>query len=194
VNILLLLALTLFGAQEGVLEKTSLSFEGNSIALRPYNVDGEGYFATLVVLKPDGSVLFESKQVIEPDDPMAFGSWPIGVSLPEIVGDIDKDKVIELVTPAPQSDVRPVQFKVLRWLEGGFRPAFTRALLLGKDGHVRWTTPKEGNQTWVSHFDGWQGDQLKATLMTNSGKTGTALLSSERGGFVLVRWTSPLKS
>lgn len=193
-KILVLLALLLFGQpQEGVLEKTALSFDGNSIALRPYNVDSEGYFATLVVLRGDGSVLWESGQVVEPSDPMAFGSWPHGISLPEVVGDIDKDKVIELVTPEPISDVRPVQFKVLRWLEGGFRPAYTRALLLGKDGHVRWTTPKEGNQTWVCGFDGWQGDQLKARLMTNTGKTGKALLASERGGFLLVKWTSPLK-
>ena len=196
--LLALLALpALADVQEGVLEKTAftvtLNGQVDTIALRPYRVEDGGYFATLVVLKPDGTVLWESNLVVEATDPMAFGSWPIGVSLPQIVGDFDKDKQIELITPMPVSDVRPVEFKVLRWLDGTFRPAYTRALLLGKDGHVRWTVPKEGNQTWVSSFDGWKGDQFQVHLMSTDGKSGQAVLTAERGGFALVKWVTPLK-
>lgn len=183
--------------REGVLEKTGVTLaiqgEVDNLALRPYRVTEDEYFATLVVLRPDGSVRWESSQVADAGDPMAVGAWNYGVSLPELGGDIDRDKVVELIIPAPVSDVRPVEFKVLRWLEGGFRPAYTRALLLGKDGHLRWTTPKEGNQTWVSHFAGWKGEKIVVDLTSTQGKTGKALVTPEKGGFAISSWLSPLR-
>lgn len=196
--LLALLALPVVAeTREGVLEKTGVTFalegEVDNLALRPYRVTEDEFFATLVVLRPDGSVRWESSQVAEASEPMAVGSWNYGVSLPELGGDIDGDKVVELIIPAPVSDVRPVEFKVLRWLEGGFRPAYTRALLLGKDGHLRWTTPKEGNQTWVSRFVGWKGEQIVVELTSTRGKTGQALVTPEKGGFAVSTWLKPLR-
>lgn len=197
-KILLLLALLLLGApKEGELEKTSLTctLQGQScsLSMRPYRVENGEYYATLVVLRPDGTVLWESPQVVDSNDELAFGAWNHGVSLPELVGDFDRDKQVELIAPQPVSDVSPVEFKVYRWIDGTFRPAYTRALLLGNDGKARWTVPKEGNQTWVSRFDGWQGDKILASFTSTQGKTGQALLTPDRGGFLVAKWVSPLK-
>lgn len=195
----LLLAGSALAQVEGELleESWSCDLDGDKqpekIALRAYRVQEGNYFASVVVIRADGTVLWESEKVAEASDPMAFGAWDFGVSLPEMVGDIDRDKQIELVAPAPLSDVRPVEFKVYRWLDGTFRPAYTRALLLGKDNRFRWTVPKEGNQAWVARFEGWQNDKLVAGVTSTAGKTGKVLLSPEKGGFIVVRWLSPLR-
>jgi hypothetical protein len=197
--LVLLLSVLALAQVEGELLKESWSCDldgdkqAETMTLRAYRVEEGNYFATLVVLGADGKVLWESEKVAEATDPMAFGAWDFGVSLPEVVGDIDRDKQIELVAPAPISDVRPVEFKVYRWLDGTFRPAYTRALLLGKDNRFRWTTPKEGNQTWVARFEGWQSDKLVAGVTSTVGKTGKVLLAPEKGGFIVVRWLSPLR-
>ncbi len=93
------------------------------IARRRLGADTEiGEFFQLMVKSADGAVLWTSPEILDPNHPLAFGEWHFGVSLPQLAADVDNDGKIELIAPAPQSDVSPTFFRVLQWTGREFAP------------------------------------------------------------------------
>lgn len=113
-----------------------------------------GTFYQLRVSDSTGAVIWEGADLKDVEHPMVFGEWHFGISMPQLVGDIDQDGKIELVAPEPQSDVSPTWFRVLEWRHGRFYLSRSAALLETPKGSGKfvWTGGEEYLGTWISKF------------------------------------------
>ena len=146
---------------------------------------------------PQGAVLWEDKNRAE-----VFYIGHTGVEELEILGDIDGDGAVELVSPRAQSDVRPVAFRLLRWQGGRFESIPGGFLYASAKGPVEffWSRadlPSYDGICWISRFlDCPEPGKVKAALIAQTPEgmqVGEALLTGGPRGFVLESWTSPLR-
>lgn len=164
------------------------------------NTEDLGSFLQLVVYDASGKALWKGPSKADPDNPLVFGEWHFGVSVPEIAADIDGDGAIELIAPAPQSDVSPTLFRILRWIDGAFSPVKQAALMESPSGSgtFLWSEAEIWEGTWISSFVGINGDgsmQVNVThyLSEEPMRTGKANVTVIEGGFQVRDWTTPLK-
>jgi len=129
------------------------------------------------------------------EDPLVFGEWDFGISMPEVVGDIDGDGRVELVAHAPQSDVSPTSFRVLRWTGNQFKPVFVKSLT-GKasPGAVfSWTNKPSNANYWVHKWLGPTDGGWRVGLMFYNGtgepSMAEGILKPSGGGYTLTRVT-----
>ncbi len=125
------------------------------ILVVPFGENEEGQFLYLAVLDDNGDMIWTGPKEFSTENPLILGEWHFGISLPEVVGDIDGDGQIELVVPAPQSDVSPTSFRILRWHSGSFEPIYTSTLMETPQGTGRfiWSDRGQATGTWVAAFD-----------------------------------------
>jgi hypothetical protein len=90
--------------------------------------DQLGTFYQVVVKDAQGAMLWKSPEVLAVDHPLAFGEWDFGISLPQFAADVDRDGQVELIVPAPQSDVSPTTFRMFRWNGSAFAPWQVKSL------------------------------------------------------------------
>ncbi len=166
-----------------------------TISWRVSSKDGDNAFHQVTVTDAGGKVLWRSPQVRAADDPMAFGEFDFGFSLPEFAGDLEQDGTVEMIVPAPQSDVSPTFFRVFRWSGAAFEPKFSRALTGPgkKDALFSWTENPRNGDYWVQRWHGasaeggWVAD-LVALPRGDTVFMGTAVLVPKGGKFQLLRW------
>lgn len=158
--------------------------------------DAGDYFQ-LVVTDATGRRVWAGPRELDLANPLVFGAWHHGVSLPECLADVDGDGAPELIAPAPQSDVSPTIFRVLRWSGGAFVPVRTGTLMETPKGSGRYPWGNENRipGRWVSRFVAAEAGAVTAEV-TEYGepdlRTGIALLAPRPGGFALARWVKPL--
>ncbi|MEX2578450.1 MAG: hypothetical protein WD342_05270 [Verrucomicrobiales bacterium] len=164
------------------------------------NTEDHGSYLQLVVYDAGGNAVWKGPSEVNPENPLVFGEWHFGVSVPEIVADIDDDGAIELLAPAPQSDVSPTLFRVLRWADGAFFPVKQAALLESPrgSGSFLWSEEEKWEGTWISSFVGVNGDgslQVNVTryLSEEPMRMGKANVTIIPEGFQVRDWTTPLK-
>ncbi|MBI4864095.1 MAG: hypothetical protein HY815_28135 [Candidatus Riflebacteria bacterium] len=161
-----------------------------------------GDFYQLVVLDADGKTIWSGPTGRDTANPLIFGSWDFGVTLPQVAGDIDGDGFVELVGPAPQSDVSAPSYRVFRWKGLGFKLVRDEHLIEDppNSGYYPWEKKGAGQGRWISRFlkvDG--GTVTVAVLEYGSGEPGTSLMgkavvASVPTGFRLKSWIEPLKA
>lgn len=170
-----------------------------TIRLAAYNLDleEESFWGRLEVVSSDGKVLWRAPQAQKTHQPWAFGMWAYGVSGIEWVGDLDGDGKIELLSPAPISDVRPPTFRRYRW-NGTSLEALSPKMLLevpSGSGRFAWRDPVEWDGvsalTWVSSLSG--GPTQKIAEITSSRSDGNlwggqAEMSGDGLGLSVARW------
>lgn len=160
------------------------------------STEDEGDFYQLRVFDDDGqSLLWEGPKSTSLDNPLVFGDWHFGYSLPEIAADIDQDGKVELVTPLPMSDVSPTWFQIVRWSGGRFVVAHRGALLESQKGseNFPWNDTETWNGTWISEFHGVEKEGgLKVEIFEYDGenppRSGTAVVKPTRNGFQVAQW------
>ncbi len=166
-----------------------------TISWRVSSKDGDNAFHQVTVTDAGGKVLWRSPQVRAADDPLAFGEFDFGFSLPEFAGDLEQDGTVEMIVPAPQSDVSPTFFRVFRWSGTAFEPKFSRALTgsAKKGALFSWTENPRNGDYWVQRWHGasaeggWIAD-LVALPQGDKVLMGTAVLVPKAGKFQLLRW------
>ncbi len=171
------------------------------VDVKVYAVKGNGAFCCLVVSDSKGKMIWKSPEKADPKDPMFFGGLIWGESFPQIIGDMNGDEKVELVAPAPVSDIRPVPFRVFTWDGKSFHPLFTKVLLASKDRpeHFRWTAPGPMEGRWIHSFVKFLGKgTLEVNIWTYRGGAsevpkGRAVVAPESGGFRIVKWIEPLR-
>lgn len=175
---------------DGVMEQISRRKLGSDTQL--------GTFYQIVVRNAQSDILWKSPEVLDANHPLAFGEWDFGISLPQLAADVDRDGKVELLVPAPQSDVSPTTFRMLKWTGSVFEPYQAKSLVgKGQKGVVfRWTDSPSTSAFWV---DSWLGISaeggwvVKLTMLPSSGSVVSALavLSTKGDGFELIRWIEP---
>ncbi len=162
--------------------------------------EDDGEFYQIKVFDDDGSLLWEAPRAKDAENPLVFGNWHFGYSLPQIAADIDGDGAIELISPAPQGDVSPTCFRVLRWKGGRFVPVRSSILLETPQdsGRFPWSQSNEGQGTWISSFMKANPDgTFRVGVFRYVGEStsmGEAVVARTPKGFQFKKWAVPLKS
>lgn len=173
--------------------------KAEKIELR-YSGKGEsGDYYHLVVLDAEGNSIWSGPKVMDEDNPLVFGSWHFGVSLPQAVGDMDGDGAVELIAPAPQSDVSPTAFRILRWTSNAFKPLKTTIYLAtGNNLDRLWSAKSDQYEgRWISAFESIEpGNTATVEITEYHGeggvKTGKAVVTLDAEGATIQKWIKPL--
>lgn len=159
-----------------------------------------GSYYQLRVIDDDGRVLWAGPKEKNDSNPYVFSSLDIGISLPQILVDIDGDEYKELLAPLPQSDVSPTYYRKLSWRGTSFKKLTTGPLIMKDPGsdYFTWETGQHSYGIWVSKFIDATKDGLVVADITqyNSDgiwKGGVALLRFTPKGAVVERWLEPMK-
>lgn len=156
-------------------------------------------FYQLLVIDDDGKTLWSGPSSPTTDNAYVFFESDIGISLPQLLYDIDGDGLVELLGPEPQSDVSATFFRKMTWKNGAFLVLSSQPLMMETPGSNRFTW-LEGDHSfgiWVSRFSQVTAEGLVAaevTRYTEDGlfESGVALLRFDRKGAQVEKWTTPL--
>ena len=161
----------------------------------------DGEFFQIRVMDDDGTLMWEGPKDRDTENPLVCGSWHFGVSLPELAADIDGDGFVELVVPAPQSDVSPTYYRVLRWKGDRFSPVRSGKLMeeaRGSDVYP-WGESEKWQGRWIQSFKGVNADgSLRVEVVEYVGETtprlGEAHIVGDASGYRVQKWSIPLKA
>lgn len=170
--------------------------------------DGMGTYYFLEVRDDNGKVLWRSKATKDPENPFFVAETDFGVSLPELLADVDRDGASELIIPEPQSDVSPTRYHRLKWRNGRFeamKPAYLAYFPSGNKGTVRWVHNfLEPFGQWVSEIKEGKTPGMAVATITiypravtpeeteKEARFGVAVLRWTKKGGKILRWVEPL--
>lgn len=187
----LLAKTTLYGDIDG--DNKNESMELQSIGVGQYDT----HFYQLVVKDDNGRVLWQSRVKKDEKNRYIFFEAHDGVSIPQILADIDQDGYMELIAPEPQSDVSPTYFRKLKWIDKRFRIMPSQVLMMKSANRFEWESPKGYEGKWISRFvEVQEGGLVKANVLGATSTTypsGIVLLKMDKRGASVVKWIEPLK-
>jgi len=152
------------------LEKLSADIDHDgkteTIAWKKFSTTELGDFYQLLVFDDDGSLLWKGPEEADDTDPLVFYALDIGVSLPQVLVDFDRDGDIELLAPMAQSDVSPTYYRKLRWRGDHFEPLLQSALMLelGSSSRFVWKQAMGVGGTWVSKLSRTKRGEVLAEI------------------------------
>ncbi len=156
-----------------------------------------GDFYRIYIYQKSGRLLWQSSATTDVENPYAFGSWDFGVSLPEVLVDIDQDHQTELLVPAPTSDVSPVYYRIFGWNGHRLVARHPEVLMCSKKFANRfiWVNPFPSNDNkgcWVSSMRQTDlSDEVIANIVvqnSNKEQMGKALLKFDPSGAKVKKW------
>jgi len=162
-----------------------------------------GDYYRLWVIDDDGKILWKGPKEKDEGNPYIFSSLDIGVSLPQLLADIDNDGYVELLAPELQSDVRPTHYRKLRWKGTYFEQFPSHALIMksSTSDQLVWKKTNDLYVTWVSRIDfenTYKNGLVKVNIMEmisdSTVKTGVALIRFIPQGAIIKKWLEPLQS
>jgi len=156
-----------------------------------------GTFYQLIVKDDNGKLLWKAGKSYDDSNRYSFFELHHGVSMPQILTDIDNDGYMELIAPEPQSDVSPTYYRKLKWIGKRFRVMSSNALMMDNHKRFTWKNTQDYQGTWVSGFVAVESHLVIANVISAIGdsyKSGTALLRFDAKGADVVNWMKPLKN
>ncbi len=129
-----------------------------------------GTFYQIVLTDANKQKLWTSPDTMDVDDPMAFGEWHFGISMPSASFDLDGNGRDVWMAPAPQSDVSPTFFRVFRWTGSTFRQDFVKSLSgdAKQGGKFSWTSNPSEKQWWIQSWGKRESGGIWATAVRYS--------------------------
>ncbi len=85
------------------------------VAWKEFAHDGRGSYYQLIIIGSDGTLLWKGPKDKNINNRMVFGDWDTGISMPQVLADIDGDCQVELLAPVASSEMSPQYFKRLKW-------------------------------------------------------------------------------
>ncbi len=128
-----------------------------------------GGFFRVKIADGNGQVLWTSPDTTDAAQPLAFGSWDSGTSLPVALGDIDGDGRMELIVSAPQKEVTPTQYRVFRWTGTELKPGAVHSLSGngGLDTVFTWQADADASQYWVKDWLSPEGNAMAVVRLAS---------------------------
>jgi hypothetical protein len=171
--------------------------EAEEVQLLSYGVTADQqFYGQLQVADIDGNVLWTAPRAGNPFDPYAFGGWHIGFSGLDMVGDLNSDGTVNLISARPVSDVRPPTYRRFAWTGKEFVTQGTGTLIESpkNSGRYRWSqddTLRPGR--WISGFEAFMANRtvvVNVTQYVNNSSVlhGRASVVADDNGFHIVRW------
>lgn len=171
------------------------------VLLLPSGKNDKGDFFSLTVLDKDGGVIWAGSKELNLGDPLVFGEWHFGISLPEVFGNIEGNEALELIAPVPQSDVSPTRFRIFEWKNNAFTLLRTSILMetpVGS-GKFPWTSGEQYEGVWISGFQSINSTgEIIVDIIDYQGnadvKMRQAVLKKDASGFVVKHWIDSKKN
>jgi len=150
-------------------------------------------------------LLWSAPSVDNGSDPFTFGVWDDGVSMLDIVIDIDGDGKAELLSMPPSGDVASIPVQVMRY--DGKKVINTDEYLImdyNDSNRLRWikshkykSPMSNTNEGWATGFEKYDNKGTIKTyifymLENGDARGGNALIRFVTGGAVVVKWLEPL--
>ena len=150
-------------------------------------------------------LLWSAPSVDNGSDPFTFGVWDDGVSMLDIVIDIDGDGKAELLSMPPSGDVASIPVQVMRY--DGKKMINTDEYLImdyNDSNRLRWikshkykSPMSNTNEGWATGFEKYDNKGTIKTyifymLENGDARGGNALIRFVTGGAVVVKWLEPL--
>jgi len=173
------------------------------ILWRKFGTTELGDYYRLWVIDDDGKILWKGPKEKDEGNPYVFSSLDIGVSLPQLLADIDNDGYVELLAPELQSDVRPTYYRKLRWKGTYFEqlPSYALMMKSATSDQLVWKKTNDLYVVWVSRIDyksAYKNGLVKVNIMEmindSTVRTGVALIRFVPQGAIIKRWLEPLQS
>ena len=201
--ILLLFAITLLignDQQEIKALYADLNRDGinEKITWRKFASTELGDYYQLLVLNKKGKVIWSGPKTKDETNPFFIASLHMGVSIPELIADIDQDNHLELLIPTPASDLSPLYYNRLKWKQGKFVAMKSAVLQYNQKN-------KKLPLQWVSRYHGYygswamvfkkRGKRVKVNIVSiseNSEKYGEAYIHFVKGGAKVISWIEAL--
>ncbi len=171
------------------------------VALVPAQAVPGGICHRPIVKDDDNSVLWEGPKTapMMQAEPFFFCELESGITMPEVVGDVEGDGIVEIISPVlDQNPVRPQIFRKLRWLNGQFVPV--RYKILASPPHnkrrlVWMPADRENVRRWVAGFSRIERPGVVHVLINDllnadqNSMSAARIVSDGMGGFTIERNT-----
>ncbi|MDY0195762.1 MAG: hypothetical protein WC253_06620 [Sulfurovaceae bacterium] len=175
--------------------------KNESVQWKSFGSNDLGEYYQLLVIDNDGNILWKGPKEKSSNNPYVFASLHYGVSLPELLFDIDGDGFVELLAPEPQSDVSPTYYRQLRWKGNSFEKLLSRPLMMDSpvSNYFVWKNGEQIYGIWVSKFgevtkEGFVKANISQYNSDGVYKSGIALLRFTPTGANVEQWIKPLSS
>jgi len=166
-----------------------------SLEFHSIGSNASGTFYQLIVRDDNGRVLWRAPQSRNTNARYAFFEAHFGISMPQLLVDIDDDGYMELIAPEPQSDVSPTYYRKLRWERRRFTILPSLALMMQDENRFRWQKTRDYQGTWVSKFLGSRKGLVKVAITryeNNLYQSGKAWLRFRGNHASVEQWIEPL--
>jgi len=170
-----------------------------AVITKPYKKSKYNNFYRLLVIDDNNKILYQSPKVKDIDDSFSLGEYDCGISMPEVVVDIDKNRRSDILIPLPQCDISPTYYKSfeLNQYNSSAKVKYLNSLVLVGKEYFKWREPKNiGNITWVMEFKrALTKDIVVAKIFSvknNNYYSGLATLKLIKGGAKLLNYMLPM--
>lgn len=159
-----------------------------------------GDYYQIVVEDSSGNIIWRGPKTTDESSPFFIASLDTGVSIPELIADIDNDGYLEMLIPAPASDLSPLWYKRLKWKNKRFLPM--KSAILQYDPYARvmplkWVYRYPGSYSFWAYMFKRVNGRVKASIAgiypDGSSDYGEVYLHFVKGGAMIDSWIKPLK-
>ncbi len=158
-----------------------------------------GDYYQIVVLDSSGNTIWRGPKTTDESSPFFIASLDTGVSIPELIADIDNDGNLEMLIPTPASDVSPLWYNRLKWKNSKFIPMKSAILQYdpyARDIPLKWVYKYPGSYSFWAMMFRRDNNRVKASITKiypdGSNDYGEVYLHFINGGAMIDSWIKPL--
>ena len=158
-----------------------------------------GDYYQIIVRDKSGNIIWRGPKTTDASSPFYIASLDTGVSIPELIADIDNDGYKEMLIPTPASDVTPLWYNRLKWKNGKFIPMQSAILQYdpyAKDIPLKWVYKYPGAYSFWTMMFRRDKNRVKASITglypDGSSDYGEVYLHFLKGGAMIDSWIKPL--
>ncbi|THB67405.1 MAG: SH3 domain-containing protein [Desulfovibrio sp.] len=150
----------------------------------------------LDVFSSDGRLLFQGPRY--GNSPLIFCACEFGIYEPNVIADLDGDRMAELLVMQPKSDVSPGLFDMHRWNGNGFTPLWQNMGFIAEPGDPDYLRMVPNAPVYPLPFrfavdiSMTPGGEVQVSILDSQWNQGLAIVRFDGRGFRVTRWVIPM--